>query len=281
MNPQQVTVVFIGGHEHSGSTILDLYLQQHPQVVSVGEAAKLDRYTADPSCPCACGRPFGDCPFWLGVAREAVELGRPLDALDLSSADDTEYVRSSEILFEAVARASGCSTIVDSSKGIRRFRKLRAQTQVRLLPVHLTRDLYGYLASHKKRTDIGARDALRLVRRYLWLNRQYRQQLRDLPHVSVRFEDLVADRRAAVDAIYRLAGLDPDLAPPDLEPGRTVHNLAGNRLLRRVREPLSAPRARTSTRLFPPVRDGVARVLSRAVDLTMRGATDLGVESWH
>jgi Sulfotransferase family len=281
MDVSDVTVIFIGGHEHSGSTILDLYLQQHPCVVSVGEASSLDQYARPQavrqSVPptCHCGREWEDCPFWSRVAEESRRLGRPLETISFSDATDPDYGATCEVFFLAVARASGCATIVDSSKGLERLVTLRSRTRLKVLPVHLTRDLYSYLGSYKKRVDIGRREAIRLLWRYVSLNRGFRRQLRGGVSVSVRFEDFVADHPTILRRIYELAGLDADLAPSAPRLDILVHNLAGNRLLSGERSALNPARAQRTGELFSPFSSRVFRALSYSIDHVARSVTRL------
>ena len=278
MEPQDLTVIFIGGHEHSGSTILDLYLQRHPKVVSVGEAGKLERYTRGAqrdrtTSHCRCGSVFRECPFWSRVAEEAARLGRPLDTMGFG-ADDADYGASSEVFFQAVAEAAQCTTIVDSSKGIRRLLRLQTETRLRIVPVHVSRDLYGFLASHKKRKNIGRLDAVSLSWRYISSNVRFSNALRRVPHVSSRLEDLAANPSSVLQAIYELAGVAPlAVTSSDASRDEPIHNLAGNRLLRGQPERLSPDRAAPTVPLFRPPFDTFFRLVSRAIDVYPRDVT--------
>ncbi len=84
-------VIYIAGAAHSGSTLLDLMLNAHPDIVSVGEVLKLNRQLAyrDPErktyAPCSCGAPsLLQCEFWSAVdAQSRASTGKSLAELDV------------------------------------------------------------------------------------------------------------------------------------------------------------------------------------------------------
>ena len=81
-------VIYIGAAQRSGSTVLDLALSAHNEIVSVGEVHYLkayaleDRRYYDPKHPlvCSCGAPVPACPFWTAVEDQ---MERRLDTLML------------------------------------------------------------------------------------------------------------------------------------------------------------------------------------------------------
>src|SRR5262245_21004542 len=91
-----VRVLFIGGLGRSGSTLLERLLCEMPGVAAMGEVVHLwQRGLADGE-RCACGRAFGQCPFWTRVGEVAFE---GWDAFDLAgfhalkdSVDRTRHV---------------------------------------------------------------------------------------------------------------------------------------------------------------------------------------------
>src|SRR5262249_16249334 len=63
-------VIYIGSAAHSGSTLLDLMLSSHPDVVSVGELKQLRRFCVldKQFKSCSCGElTIYSCKFWMGV----------------------------------------------------------------------------------------------------------------------------------------------------------------------------------------------------------------------
>lgn len=62
--------IYILGHGGSGSTLLELLLGGHPQLVAMGELEKLSlQFARQPSRPCGCGAAPAECPVWKRVAQ--------------------------------------------------------------------------------------------------------------------------------------------------------------------------------------------------------------------
>jgi hypothetical protein len=67
-----IDYVYILGASHSGSTLLAMLLNAHPDLTTIGETApgrmgEVDTYR------CSCGRLIQECPFWANVARRMQE----------------------------------------------------------------------------------------------------------------------------------------------------------------------------------------------------------------
>ena len=67
-------LVYILAASHSGSTLLALLLNGHPEVCSVGEL-KVNSLGDVSRYRCSCGRLILTCPFWDGVTRDVRETG--------------------------------------------------------------------------------------------------------------------------------------------------------------------------------------------------------------
>ena len=164
----QVSVLYIGGHGRSGSTILAQTLGQLPGFVNVGELWQLWYRGLRENERCGCGRLFHSCEFWRAVGDE--EFGgwdnvdvdkmvafRPL----LKGQRYTPHyalaaktgIRSRKIdtlleecgptlerLYRAIQRVSGAGVIVDSSKRLSYAVLLSLLPLTDLRVVHLVRD---------------------------------------------------------------------------------------------------------------------------------------------
>ena len=64
-----IPVVYIGGCQRSGSTLLDRMLSQVPEHLSAGEVVHLWIRGLGGNELCGCGAVFLDCPFWTEVGR--------------------------------------------------------------------------------------------------------------------------------------------------------------------------------------------------------------------
>ncbi len=74
-------VVYIAGCGHSGSTLLALLLDSHPDIACVGETAvkpKIRRRGDAAAAECSCGQTLANCPFWTRVFAEARDLDQDL-----------------------------------------------------------------------------------------------------------------------------------------------------------------------------------------------------------
>jgi len=68
--PSTTELLFICGGGHSGSTLLDLLLGEHPEIVSVGEVSTLNNYLENAERICSCLQSARDCPFWQAAMSE-------------------------------------------------------------------------------------------------------------------------------------------------------------------------------------------------------------------
>jgi len=61
------TIIYIAGYGRSGSTLLDVILGSHPQIMGTGELTNIFDCMDDPASPCSCGKNVHDCSFWGDV----------------------------------------------------------------------------------------------------------------------------------------------------------------------------------------------------------------------
>jgi hypothetical protein len=208
-------VIYIAGAAHSGSTLLDLMLNAHPEIVSVGEVLKLNRQLAcrDPArktyAPCSCGAPsLLQCKFWSAVDAETRRVaGKSLSELDVLDNGESDPRRAPNvILFKAIAAVSGKNFIVDSSKMPRRLSQLMQFPELEIYPVHLVRDPKGQIASVMRKHG----GFLKNILRYEIVQEQIRRKLKSIPHSVVRYEDLVRDPERSLNSILQPLGLSFD-----------------------------------------------------------------------
>jgi hypothetical protein len=135
----KVRVVFVGGYGRSGSTIIDVLLNRVPGVIAVGEFRHLFGRALGDNELCSCSKPFRDCEFWGkvlaeafpdGVDRERVQravkrinrlvmlpgLRWPRLMSKRTREDITLYRQTFTAAYRAVAKVSGASVVVDSTK---------------------------------------------------------------------------------------------------------------------------------------------------------------------
>ena len=125
-------VIYIAGTSHSGSTLLDLMLNAHPAIISVGEIFKLNRQLKPRGdkgryVPCSCGAPsLWQCPFWSRVNDHVEQShGKSLVDFDVQGYGELDEAPAPNVaVFEAIAEVAGKKIVVDSSKMPRRLSHL-------------------------------------------------------------------------------------------------------------------------------------------------------------
>lgn len=154
------------GYGHSGSTLLDILLGSHDQIISVGEMVHYDPMSSEGENLCACGEKHSQCAYWVNVSEHFKSLVsdaktffpkvlknkfdnwrslicwiRLLHRRKKPSQEYREYCRHLVALFKAVSISSGRSIIVDSSKSPCRATTLAGlKDMIDLRIIHLVRD---------------------------------------------------------------------------------------------------------------------------------------------
>jgi hypothetical protein len=264
-------VLYVGGFGRSGSTLLDRVLAQVGGCVAVGELVHLVQRGLLDDERCGCGAAFSACPFWseVGVAAfgpagwaavDAADVRRRQQDLDRNrripamalprwgrrSAETAELGAWFGRVYAAVADVSGASVVVDSSKHASTAFLLRRAPGVDLRVVHLVRDSRGVAYSWAKRVqrpevagapaEMPRYGAGRSAAKWLSYNSLFHLlAATGVPTLPLRYEQLVADPRTALESVLGLAGLDVtaerfgfvDQSGPavDLAPS---HSVAGN-----------------------------------------------------
>jgi hypothetical protein len=264
----RVRVLYVGGLGRSGSTLTDRLLGQISGCVSAGELVHLWNRGLIANERCGCGEPFRSCPFWTEVGDRAFGGWGGVDAEGVSrlqrKVDRNRYVpwmlvpaaappgwrrkleRYADLLsrvYRAVAEASRCDVVVDSSKHASTAALLRNVEGVDLRLVQLVRDPRGVAYSWAKLTDrpdvVGGGATMarvgpaRVSARWLSYNMIFGVLRARRPALLVRYEDLVRDPAGELRRILGLVDrADASLA--FLSDGRAElavqHTVSGNPL---------------------------------------------------
>jgi hypothetical protein len=226
-------LIYIASAAHSGSTLLDLMLNGHPEIISVGEVLKLSgpikvKSRGQPKfAMCSCGAAsLQQCDFWSRVnARIMQAEGRCLWELDLQNYRSFDARHAPNVvLFKAISAVSGKGIIVDSSKSPNRLSYLLRFDELDIRPIHLVRDPRGQVNS-----VIAKHGLFKGILRYEIVQEQIRRRLRYLPHSIVRYEDLVLQPEQTLCSILEPLGMT--FHPRQLAWAEQVkHSIAGNHL---------------------------------------------------
>lgn len=157
-------VLMIAGAGRSGSTLLELMLDQLPGVVAVGELTDIWDAALSRNERCGCGAPFAECDFWVRVGEHAFGGWQHVDAERMLALHDSvarnrqlprlltapmlprfraqfeRYASAISRIYEGIAAVSGCRRIVDASKWPSHAMVLRQIEALELSLAHLVRD---------------------------------------------------------------------------------------------------------------------------------------------
>lgn len=255
---QPVDVVYIAGYGHSGSTILNILLNQHAGILGAGELFRLASAWQSNEY-CSCGSRLPQCELWSKIVHRWSDLAEtdpirdygPLQAAAEAkwagaTRDVAMYERLTRSLFAAAREVSGKSLIVDASKVPQRASALSRVDGINLYIVHLVRDARGVAWSMRRRLpqDIAAglqtekrgRSVARTALHWMASNIGVERLLSRLEPRRVQritYERFVTAPGPALESIGDLCGVDlSDLsATVDANtPLRAGHVMAGNRL---------------------------------------------------
>lgn len=133
-------VIYIAGHGHSGSTLLDLIVGSHSRVVSVGEITftSLQRLfdLSKREKPCMCGARTSECPLWHEVLLrwEARGIGQATDILKPASPGVT-----ADIISDILAVANR-PIYAESTKNTTRLAQLLSEPDLDVFVLQILRD---------------------------------------------------------------------------------------------------------------------------------------------
>ena len=269
MTGATVNVLYIAGSGRCGSTLLSGLLERTPGVMGPGELLNLWERGVREGHPCGCGLTVPACPVWSDVLAEVAgselqPLAVKMMALqqqvartvhlplllsrrgrDRLNGPLNEYIEQLDRLYQAIARRTQATLIVDTSKAPGYGAALALGPSIDLRMVHLVRDPRAVAYSWMRKRELvpspsGAPVYMHQARAVesttLWLRYNGGADLvrRSLPRdrsIRIRYEDFVANPQPALASIARLSGL-PERAF-DLGDGATVtletnHSVSGN-----------------------------------------------------
>jgi hypothetical protein len=244
---RQPTVLYIGGHGRSGSTILAQTLGQLPGFVNVGELWQIWYRGLRNNERCGCGQLFHSCEFWKAVGDEAFEGWKNVDVDKMAAlrpylkrrryaphyalAAKTN-VRSRKVntllgecgptlerLYQAIQTVSGAGVIVDSSKRFSYADLLSLLPFADLRVVHLVRDSRAVAYSWGRTKESPAAVGGRLMTRMspakasrAWSIQNYSYDfLSGFARISrLRYEDFVSDPTLFLAETLNSVGFDDE-----------------------------------------------------------------------
>ena len=79
---RRIRYVCMPGSPFTGSTLLGLLLNEHPECASIGAATGLIRNVDLSTYACSCGKLFRECEFWSHIAARTQALGHPVNVFE-------------------------------------------------------------------------------------------------------------------------------------------------------------------------------------------------------
>jgi hypothetical protein len=259
-------LLYIAGAGRSGSTMLDIILGNHPDVVSAGEVNHLVYEWSDPTVRCACGHPYATCPFWRdlfqseGPDPETIRVVRMIEHAaflprlvtgQLGFREREIYRYYAQRVNGYIRERAGKPILVDSSKTLRpaagRFLALRRLAGESVYVIHFVRSGLSTMESRLGRgvnpsvgEDARGRSADRTPAKVVgaWVqSNMVASVLGPLVgrerYVRLRYEDFIADPAATLRRIGDVAGFDASALAERAEQGREFvvgHLTRGNRV---------------------------------------------------
>lgn len=156
-------IIFIVGQGASGSTLLSLILNSHSHLTTAGEIDCLPTHSNTTDKQCSCHQPLRICKFWQPILEKQSFFGldqlapkiRVKEILPSSfrqtEVDCTNFIKQNSQIFQSVSRTSGCTQIVDASKGIVRWYLLHKYFSKQLTTIYIIRDGRAFINSKRKR----------------------------------------------------------------------------------------------------------------------------------
>ena len=208
--------IFIAGLEHSGTTLVNHLLSQHPGTIGLGEIApffspdhmkqymvRWGKYTE--SRLCSCGETWGECSFWSDIIElNGLNSDRPL--LDKYQRL-VQHVRSNypekKIIIDSSKSCLCLQTLVDHCDEIGLKRD-------DILVVFSIKDVRSFAASMGNKTaNKSILSTLKAFNLWMNVNNSVFSYLKSqkLPHNVVLYEKLCADPRRYVEGILEQCGV--------------------------------------------------------------------------
>lgn len=282
---------------YSGTTLLTLLLDRHPEIVSNGEGFP---FTGDfQAYECTCGSQLRDCCFYRMVASHlyrgeeydrslflrspVFDLMVPVGALAGTPrfpgrlrhallslhpryhAITRRFAEAHEEFMNGALEYTGARVYLDGTKSLRRADILMQHVRCKRRLWLLIKDCRGYCATalrvrnwRQEKAVIAAKEWLEYIR----LSRRLASSYPDAPFRILRYEDLCADPETFLRALVSELGLDPQY---DWRRQQRIPHLLGNKMRMNFDGTIKLDE-RWKKELEPATQAAVIRVAGKAME---------------
>ncbi len=248
-NGKKIPVILLIGEGHSGSTLLDLIMDSHSQIVGVGELSHYNNHLNSGEL-CSCGKQIKDCEFWQNVFENIDASKLPLmyrkktDFLynkneyfyysDYEKKLDTEeYIRITEQVYKNILQFSNKKIIFDSSKSCDRAEAIiKFNKNIEIVLLHLVRNGKGVTYSNIK---LG-RQGFGFMKKWMMSNLKtelVKNRNKNIQNIFVLYEDFVKNPERVLK--YILDQFDLSFEDKMLNFGNVIHHQPGGNFNLRIK----------------------------------------------
>jgi len=257
---QKIQLIYILGMGHSGSTLLDLILDRHPDIESIGEIRFFKKFMEN-NMICSCQRKFKECPYWqeildlyhqkrkgdsspcdLGGKRRLSTLDyirnlkQPLDGRLYTREEIHMYGMRNYHLFKSILESQGKKIILDSSKDWQRLYLLYASGLFDIKIIYLYRDGRSNLESNKrkdKKLQINwyypgpVSQTIRFIKTHITIRRFLRNNIDASRIYGLEYKAFTKNFGAEINQLLEFLEIEPS---PELFSSFSgeIHNIGGN-----------------------------------------------------
>ncbi|MDT7830207.1 sulfotransferase [Pricia sp. S334] len=259
---QKIKLILLIGSGRSGSTLMDMLVNENPNIMGVGEISNWNNKVFNEYC--ACGDIVKSCPFWSEVIRKVgwsekdfqkykeyqYEFNAPKRDSVFKIKDYTEksgfndFISKSNEIFNAISEVSNKQILFDSSKSPQRAFNLSKSDLFDVKFIYLMRDPRGVVWSFKKsfkknqkaglQKDMKGTSLQKALYSWLAVNSRAFSALKStsFPSLFVKYENFCANPNQEINRILEFVlGEKPKTEINLSESMQTEsHVIAGNRL---------------------------------------------------
>ncbi len=232
-----MTIVYILSPSQSGSTLLSLLLGNQPPLFCAGEldifAQQAEKASRLPKRRCSCEQiGWQQCAFWSAVdktLRNQYQLS--LATLDVESEDSKIFKSHNQSLFNILQNISGQNIIIDSSKRVERYLRLK-EAGFPIVPLRLQRPaaavVYSWISrgTQWREEDRGHR-WWDVAEYYTTFYKMLNKETESKTVLKVDYDDLVQQPESTIADLLNALNIKSDAVDLDWTT-QQQHHLNGN-----------------------------------------------------